>query len=77
MLTSYHTDDPVRDAERYAADMEAAIERERRKHVVKCTATIWLDVEHATEDEALEEALDTFAIMFSKVDAEFDCEVEK
>lgn len=73
-MTSYYTADPVRDAERYAADMEAATEQERRRRVVKCTATLWMTVEHATGQEAEAEAYDFFARMFAPADdAEFAC----
>lgn len=75
-MRSYYTDDPVRDAERYAADMEAEIEKERKERVVKCQATIWLTVEHATSNEALLEAGDYFSNLFSapEIQSDFTCE---
>lgn len=63
-----YTADPVQDAERYTEEMEAATEARRHRRVVKCTATLWLTIEHATEAEALQEAEEFFREMFSGAD---------
>lgn len=63
-----YTNDPVADAERYTAEMEEATEASRHRRVVKCTAALWLTVEHATEEEALHEAEEFFREMFSGAD---------
>ena len=54
MLTTYHTADPVADAERYTHDTDEYMERFRKPRLIKCTAVIWYEVEHATDEEALE-----------------------
>ena len=74
MLNGYYTGNPVADAERFAADMEAATEQNRRRRVVKCTATLWMTVDHATGQEAEAEAYDFFSRIFAPADdAEFTC----
>lgn len=68
MLTSYHTDNPVADEIRSTAALEAEVEAERHSRVIKCTATLWLTVDHATESEAEAEAYDFFSRLFAPAD---------
>jgi hypothetical protein len=68
MLTSYHTDNPVADEIRRTAALEAEVEAERHSRVIKCTATLWLTVDHATESEAEDEAYDFFCRLFTRAD---------
>ena len=78
MMTSYHTDNPVADEIRRTAALEAEVEAERHSRVIKCTATLWLTVDHATEEEAKAEAYDFFARIFAPADdADFTCKEEK
>lgn len=73
-LFGYYTGDPVMDAERYQRDLDAADERERHARRIKCTATLWITIEHATPSEALLAASERFTEMFKDADdSDFRC----
>lgn len=65
-------DDPARDADRYFMDLEEAQESQRRHRVIKAQATVWIEVEHATEEEAIREAEELFDCMMA--DCDYDIE---
>ena len=69
---NFGQDNPAADFE----ELEAATEARRHRRLVKCTATLWLTVEHATEAEALQEAEAFFREMFSGAD-DYDSKLEE
>ena len=75
MYRNFGRDDPVGDWEELQRAEELAVERARKKRVIKCTAALWLTFEHATAEEAMAEANDFFAQLFRNVDdSDFTCE---
>ena len=75
MYRNFGRDDPPADRE----DLERAIEADRKRRVVRCTAKLWLEFEHATAEEAIAEANDFFAQLFhhNVDDSDFKCVEEK